>query len=138
MTDSDNDKGFNEVFEAYIEIVNKEPDSIFRLWAKAYYFFTFPFFVIVTVTTLSAGLILSLNGFLSAFQRSGAVLVCFTILSVAFHHEIESILESDGSLSAAKKNDDKGYIFSLSRMKRNDFAMGLLGTAVWGFGDLPF
>ena len=114
--------------------------TLTQLWARMYLLVPYGFFLILLSVTLSIGLALSVFGFDTAFQRSGAVLVCFTILSLAANNDIKWELDERARIEQNLPEEKTSYDFKkeMIQIQKNEFYMGCLGTLIWAFGDLPF
>ena len=129
--------------------------------------------IIIFIVIILIGILLSTyTSFITAFPRSGAILIVLAITSVYLNHYIISDINNinnfdanlkDISSSDLKKsnpamsdkeaeitvlqlhefrNDIKQQIPKLQVSKRNiihlEFLSGIIGTLIWGFGDLFF
>ena len=129
------------------------------------------FVYLIILLTLSTGLLLHYWGFITAFGRSGAILVAVAVSLVYVNHYVSetqselndrasqlegvcgdtqdttnSNTEENWPLSALEgfaqelqksvKEDQDSYNIVYKKLVKAEFLTGVIGTLVWGFGDL--
>ncbi|WP_445362039.1 hypothetical protein ACJJIQ_00220 (plasmid) [Microbulbifer sp. ANSA003] len=111
------------------------------------------FLYLPAVIILGIGIYLELStGFNLAFQRAGAAVVCWALVCAYMGYRFQYVSQHKRVLPPYVKAVDvrtgknmgitpdqaRGFNRVKSGVVLAEFHIGILGTIVWGFGDIPF
>jgi hypothetical protein len=74
----------------------------------------------------------------SWFQRSGAIVVALAVWIEIKNNTISGFIYPSGVSTNQFKELKKAYGLYFNLVKWSGFILAIIGTVIWGYGDIPF